>query len=610
MKRHLPSRPPAATHRRRRRLIIPLSIIFSCAFLCFLLFSRIPSSDSAVKIRSDESETQQENVTKADCATVEQMGDSLASSASEMKKSSLRARQIIKHHFDLHGAERVRELPAMEFCKRGFVLGKSSEAGFGNEMYKILTGAALSIMLNRSLIIGQTRGLYPFGEYISYTNQSFTLGEVKHLWRKNKCLKNYKRALKIRVDNFENPRETNVLCSDWTRWNQPIIWFDGTTDATGIQFFLKNVNPKMRAAAVNLFGNPNSLGSRPNVFGELMNYIISPSELINSAVNWVLKGVNPDISLHMRMLSNRSIRATNAAVKCIKKAIEKYCAQVPRRPRILLVSDTPSFISDIKPYLTEFADVIYFDYKLFERSGLIQSMDAQHQRKDFRAKDWGPAPRWAALVDFFLAVRARQAVVSGAHRRVGTTFVQLIASLATSRHLSEEKDPSNPSNFTFLSSFQSNLLTSGLSSQTGWGHAWNRFAGPLSCHSQPDQCAITPVLPSAWWDATWQRPVGRDVGKMVRYGVRVDETGEVDEGSLKVFCMLSYRSQPDQCALTPVLPSVWWDAIWQCPVGWDVVRMMRYGVRVEEIGEVDESNLRVFCMVKKESVKNLIIIGS
>lgn len=51
----------------------------------------------------------------------------------------------------------MRQLPAKEFCRHGFVLGKSSEAGFGNEMYKILTGAALSIMLNRSLIIGQTR---------------------------------------------------------------------------------------------------------------------------------------------------------------------------------------------------------------------------------------------------------------------------------------------------------------------------------------------------------------------------------------------------------------------------------------------------------------------
>lgn len=42
------------------------------------------------------------------------------------------------------------------------MLGKSSEAGFGNEMYKVLSGAALSVMLNRSLIIGQTRHIGSF----------------------------------------------------------------------------------------------------------------------------------------------------------------------------------------------------------------------------------------------------------------------------------------------------------------------------------------------------------------------------------------------------------------------------------------------------------------
>lgn len=61
---------------------------------------------------------------------------------------------------NLSGAARVRGLPAYEFCKQGFVLGKASEAGFGNEMYKILTSAALSVMLNRSLIIGQTRHMH------------------------------------------------------------------------------------------------------------------------------------------------------------------------------------------------------------------------------------------------------------------------------------------------------------------------------------------------------------------------------------------------------------------------------------------------------------------
>lgn len=67
------------------------------------------------------------------------------------------------------GAARVRNLPPEQFCRSGFVIGKAFQAGFGNEMYKILTGAALSIMLNRSLIIGQTRH---FG---SYSAQVFCL---------------------------------------------------------------------------------------------------------------------------------------------------------------------------------------------------------------------------------------------------------------------------------------------------------------------------------------------------------------------------------------------------------------------------------------------------
>lgn len=57
------------------------------------------------------------------------------------------------------------------------------------------------------------------------------------------------------------------------------------------------------------------------------------------------------------------------------------------------------------------------------------------QSLGFRAKDWGPAPRWVAFVDFFFASHAKHAVISGAHRRVGTTYAQLIAALAAAnRH--------------------------------------------------------------------------------------------------------------------------------------------------------------------------------
>ncbi|XVF02039.1 hypothetical protein REPUB_Repub04eG0141900 [Reevesia pubescens] len=43
------------------------------------------------------------------------------------------------------GAPRIQELPLEQLCRYGFVIGKASEVGFGNEMYKILTDAALSL---------------------------------------------------------------------------------------------------------------------------------------------------------------------------------------------------------------------------------------------------------------------------------------------------------------------------------------------------------------------------------------------------------------------------------------------------------------------------------
>uniref|UniRef100_A0A6N2MEI4 Uncharacterized protein n=2 Tax=Salix viminalis TaxID=40686 RepID=A0A6N2MEI4_SALVM len=313
------------------------------------------------------------------CATVEEMGESLK--GDRVWKENLRVRNIIADHFNSNGASRVRDLPAEQFCRHGFVLAKASEAGLGNEMYKILTAAALSVMLNRSLIIGQTRGKYPFGDYISYSNHSFTMQEVKHLWRRNGCLKNYQRHLVMRIDDFGKPAKTNVLCSNWRKWDQPIIWFQNTTDAVASQFFLKNVHPEMRNVASNLFGQPEQLQARPNVFGELMRILISPSEIVEQVVNWVLDdGVDPDISLHMRMLMNRSVRAPQAALNCIKRALRKL-RQISR-PRVVLVTDTPSFAKSILPNISEFAEVLHFDYKHFQ-GNISRAVNTSHSL-DFR----------------------------------------------------------------------------------------------------------------------------------------------------------------------------------------------------------------------------------
>ncbi|KAJ7976266.1 Rhamnogalacturonate lyase family protein [Quillaja saponaria] len=355
------------------------------------------SSSGSGGVESEDPTQSEGNSGKRSCATVEEMGEVFRE---VFWKESLRVRKIIQNHLVLSGASRVRDLPPEQFCRHGFVLGKSSEAGFGNEMYKVLTGAALSIMLNHSLIIGQTRKKYPFEDYISYSNISFTLKEVKHLWRHNDCVSKYGRHLVMRTDDFGKPLETSGLCSNWREWKQPIIWFQGTTNAVAAQFFLKNIHSEMRNAASCLFGDSEVLQSRPNVFGELMRVLISPSKDIEEAVNWVIGGKeDPDITLHMRLLMNRSVRAVQAALKCIRKALQ----------------------------------VLHFDYELFK--GKISTDINESRSSEFRVKDWSPTPRWVAFVDFFLASRAKYVVVSGAHRLVGTTYAQLIAALVAAESL-------------------------------------------------------------------------------------------------------------------------------------------------------------------------------
>ncbi|XP_066341865.1 uncharacterized protein [Miscanthus floridulus] len=177
-------------------------------------------------------------------------------------------------------------------------------------------------------------------------------------------------------------------------------------------------------------------------------------------------------------------------------------------------------------------EVLYFDYKLLAKTSGLEIV-GNDKPLDFRSRDWGSAPRWVAFVDFFVAAQARYAVVTGAHRRVGTTYAQLIAALAAAnRH---GREPSG-TNFTFLSSVHSNLLVEGLSTQVCWGHIWNRYAGPLSCRHQPHQCALTPLLPPAWWDGQCQSPIPRDVRRLLEYGVGLSNTGEVDERRLVSYC--------------------------------------------------------------------------
>ncbi|XP_076925675.1 uncharacterized protein LOC143588600 [Bidens hawaiensis] len=320
------------------------------------------------------------------CATVEDMGNE---AVGDSWIESLRVRELIRNHFQIQGASRVRSLSPDQFCKQNFVMGKASEAGFGNEM-----------------------GKYPFGDYITYANFSFTLKEVKHLWKKNDCVEKYERHLIMRVDDFEKPSQTNVLSSNWRKWKQPIIWCVG---------LFKKLVTCLKMAHL------------PNVIGELLRVIISPSPDVQKAVNSVIDGGrDPYLSVHMRMLGNRSPRAVNAVLNCINTTITGI-----RQPRVVLISDTASLVNDLKPKLHDFTEVLHFDYKKFKGNMSGGSVVAAGG-VGFRTKDWGPAPRWVAFVDFFLASRAKHAVISGAQRRVGTTYAQLIAALAATYQLGSQ----------------------------------------------------------------------------------------------------------------------------------------------------------------------------
>lgn len=492
------------------------------------------------------------------CATAEEMG---SATVGDTRAASLRVRRMIQTYLAEYGVDRVKALPAEEFCKHGFVIGQPQQDGFGNNMYKVLSAAGLAIMLNRSLIIGergatnvvynvgraQTPPKAAFGEYLDFSNQTFSMKEVRRLWAIHQCEHKYKRPLIMNIDRFElrTARSARCLCDDWTKSTHPIIWFRGTIDTIGLQYVLKNAHPAMRSAATKLLGNPSLPSSRPNTFGELFRALIAPNPDIQEAVQWVLKGgSDPDISLHLRMLHRKDRSAPIAASSCINSIAEQLLKQQngSRRPRVVVVSDTTAIYPEIKRLLGQSAEVIQFNYLAYlsAAGGNVSDVMSLHHgeppRK--RIKDWGEMPRWVAMVDFFLAARARIAVVSGAYRRVSTTYAQLVGALAAAYSLDESED-SHPS--VYYSSFQRSVVSEGLASQLGWGHTWRPFGGKLGCKNQVPQCAQTALLPYAWWDAPWQSPLSRDIRRL-RPIANIDEMGQVSESHMDKFCAVAQRA--------------------------------------------------------------------
>lgn len=54
----------------------------------------------------------------------------------------------------------------------------------------------------------------------------------------------------------------------------------------------------------------------------------------------------------------RSLRAVQAALACTRKAADNL--KLLSRPRVVIVSDTPSLVKEIAPDLNEFAEASYF----------------------------------------------------------------------------------------------------------------------------------------------------------------------------------------------------------------------------------------------------------
>lgn len=162
-----------------------------------------------------------------------------------------------------------------------------------------------------------------FGEYLDFSNQTFSVREVKRLWAVHGCVTKHKRPLVIYSDQVEKGfRCTRCLCDDWTKVRSPIIHFKGAIGSGVLQLLLKNAHPAMRSAAAELLGNPAIPSSRPNAFGELFRAFIAPNPEIQEAVNWALRGgPDPDVALHLRMLHSRTRPAPASASNCIHRIV-------------------------------------------------------------------------------------------------------------------------------------------------------------------------------------------------------------------------------------------------------------------------------------------------
>lgn len=67
----------------------------------------------------------------------------------------------------------------------------------------------------------------------------------------------------------------------------------------------------------------------------------------------------------------RSVRAVRAALNCIKKAMRML--HLNSRPKVVLVSDSPSLVKATTPDLSDFAEVIQSDCPIIKPTACLQT---------------------------------------------------------------------------------------------------------------------------------------------------------------------------------------------------------------------------------------------
>ncbi|CAM6058667.1 unnamed protein product [Sphagnum tenellum] len=97
----------------------------------------------------------------------------------DTRAASLRVHRMIQTYLAEYGVDRVKALPAEEFWERGAT----------NVVYNV--GGA------------QTPPKAAFGEYLDFSNQTFSMKEVRRLWAIHQCEHKYKRPLIMNIDRFE-----------------------------------------------------------------------------------------------------------------------------------------------------------------------------------------------------------------------------------------------------------------------------------------------------------------------------------------------------------------------------------------------------------------------